>query len=303
MVKKQARIKTKVGKRDVQDFVPQGGRFATAPLDVDPDATSSSGSNSSGSEDESASEEEEPSEVQKSLDVVPAIINWNKGSRSTIRTSLAGKASLSGGDTPSSAFESVNDKYWRSRSASLSQEDAQGRPQTQEDFSKYEQGDGDLGRANQKPRFVDESEGSESGEVSEGGDSIMLNLGPGNDRSGDGMPGSDPFKIDTQPDTALVSTNGHGVEKPRRSKEDAFRVFSKKYKTPPSILADLDRKDLEIQARCFFYNHNIHDIDLQHHISCTECLQEGHLAIVCPTKEVCFSVRSFCFRVMDVRSY
>ncbi|KAL1966709.1 hypothetical protein VTN77DRAFT_3906 [Rasamsonia byssochlamydoides] len=300
--KKQARRKGRVGHTDVRDFVPQGGTFSAAALEVDPDSAesadsadtaSSSGSSSSDSEDESGSEQEKSSESQKPLGSVPVAINWNKGSRSTIRTSLTGKTSRPGGNASTTAFESVNGKYWRSRSASVSSEESQGH--TQADG----RADGDRARADQKPYFVDDSDGSETGEVSEGGDSIMLNLGgndeAGLDRAGDEPPAeSEPFRIDTQPDPGFVTANGSadhsaletdGMEKPSRSKEDAFRILSEKYSTPPSILADLNVKDLEIQARHFFYNRSIHDIDLKQPIACTECLQEGHLAIVCPTKE------------------
>lgn len=297
--KKQARGKGRVGRSDFRDFVPQGGTFSAAALDVDPDSadstsTSSSGSSSSSS-DESEEEQEQPSEGQKPLGSVPVAINWNKGSRSTIRTSLTGKTSRPDGNATTTAFESVNGKYWRSRSASVSSEDSHGHTEAKRDPSEDGRTDGDRVKAVQRPYFIDDSEGSETGEVSEGGDSIMLNLGPGNDeagvdKAGDDTPpaGADPFRIDTQPDPGFVSANGSaGDHSVIRSKEDAFRVLSEKYSTPPSILADLNRKDLEIQARHFFYNRSIHDIDLSQPIACTECLQEGHLAIVCPTKEVC----------------
>lgn len=292
--KKQARGK---GRVDFRDFVPQGGTFSGAALDVDSDSadsTSSSGSSSSSSDGESEEEQENPSEGQKPLGSVPVAINWNKGSRSTIRTSLTGKTSRSDGNTTTTAFESVNGKYWRSRSASASSDGLQGHTEAKGDPSGDGRTDGDRVKADQRPYFIDDSEGSETGEVSEGGDSIMLNLGPGNDeagpdKAGDDTPpaGADPFRIDTQPDPGFVSANGSTGS--IRSKEDAFRVLSEKYSTPPSILADLNRKDLEVQARHFFYNRSIHDIDLQQPIACTECLQEGHLALVCPTKEVCSS--------------
>jgi protein AIR1/2 len=71
------------------------------------------------------------------------------------------------------------------------------------------------------------------------------------------------------------------------AKGDAFARFAQKYPAPPLILADLDREDLETQARTMFYDRDINDVNLQLPITCIECLREGHLAEVCPTKEVC----------------
>ncbi|KAL2861450.1 hypothetical protein BJX68DRAFT_5219 [Aspergillus pseudodeflectus] len=75
--------------------------------------------------------------------------------------------------------------------------------------------------------------------------------------------------------------NGSGAG----AKEDAFARFSQKYPAAPLILADLDREDLETQARTMFYDRDINDVNLQLPITCIECLREGHLAEVCPTKE------------------
>ncbi|KAL2862843.1 zinc knuckle domain protein [Aspergillus lucknowensis] len=77
------------------------------------------------------------------------------------------------------------------------------------------------------------------------------------------------------------SQNGSGDG----AKEAALLCFAQKYPTAPSTLADLDHADLEIQAKIVFYDRDINDINLQLPITCTECMQEGHLAEVCPTKE------------------
>ncbi|KAJ0426380.1 hypothetical protein BJY00DRAFT_84318 [Aspergillus carlsbadensis] len=69
------------------------------------------------------------------------------------------------------------------------------------------------------------------------------------------------------------------------AKEDAFARFAQKYPAAPLILADLDREDLETQAQTMFYDRDINDVNLQMPITCIECLREGHLAEVCPTKE------------------
>jgi protein AIR1/2 len=71
------------------------------------------------------------------------------------------------------------------------------------------------------------------------------------------------------------------------SKAAALAEFASKYKAAPAVLADLGHKDLQIQVRYFFIGRNINDIDLSMPISCTECLEKGHLALVCPSKEVC----------------
>jgi protein AIR1/2 len=210
---------------------------------------------------------------------------------------------------PKTAFDSVNEKFFRSRSASISSDEDKAKNLGEEPSN----GDKPV-KSDQTPYFVDESEGSETGEVSEGGDSIMLNLGPrsggtGLDVAQDDTPTDDhvPFQVDPLPVIlGFVPINRPAVkpkkdlneempdsgpemsehETNNKSKEEAFRVFSQTYSTPPAVLADLNHKDLKSQARYFFYDRSIHDLDLSKHIACTECLQEGHLAIICPTKEV-----------------
>lgn len=308
----------RLGRRDVRDFVPQGGTFSSTALEVDPDSTSSSASDSSSDEDESAAED---AKIQQPLGAVPPAINWNRGSKTAIRTTLSGR-SRTGQNAATSSFESVNGKYWRSRSASVSTSDDD---QDARDVSgKSDSEEGQQVKAvdsapNGQQHYLDISDESDSGEVSgseEGDSTIMLNIGSRNDpvvidETTDGAPLKeglfpsntppplDPGRINGAADERTVSnvqnasadvvSQPSGTSSPRPSKEDAFRAFCRKYATPPSILADLDSKDLEVQARHFFYNRSIHDIDLTLPIACTECLQEGHLAEVCPSKEVRFS--------------
>lgn len=112
---------------------------------------------------------------------------------------------------------------------------------------------------------------------SEADDSILLNIGDQNDQT-------DGLSAEVKP----VSVNGLAAsDRSTISKEESHRLFSQKYSVTPTILADLDRNDMEIQARCLFYDRDINDINLQLPVSCTECLKEGHLAAVCPSKEVC----------------
>lgn len=292
--KKKSRKSNKSEKKELQDFVPQGAKFSTTPLEVDPEKpTSSSGSDSSNSDNEPGQNRNKRRKKN-----APAI-NWNQASRSAIRTTLGAKPAATAvkNQQTKSAFDTVNDKYFRSRSASTSD----GEAPSKDDVSATKPSP----KADQEPKtyFVDDSDASDSGEVSEGDDSMMLNIGQ--QSNGHGLDGAQddvdlstsPFIVDTLPSTQLnqpdtqetgsVLSESSITQLPPRSKAEAFAEFAASYTTSPAILADLKVKDLEIQARFFFYNSNINEIDLTRPISCTECLQEGHLASVCPTKEVC----------------
>ncbi|KAH8702059.1 hypothetical protein BGW36DRAFT_356202 [Talaromyces proteolyticus] len=275
-------------------------------LHVEPDeATSSAESHSSESESNSADNH------KKSAKSNAPTINWNQGSRNAIRTTLGGRSTLPNPTKPKSAFDSVNDKYFRSRSASISSDEGK-----EHGSAKNSDRDG-YTNGQSKTYFVDDSDASESGEVSEGSESLMLNLRKqGDDNSDlaqaqvDGATDSKPlFVIDSTPNPAYTpgkiplggavgSTHLSEVDDsdgaisqtaaaqlPPQSKAEAFAEFSARYKSAPAVLADLKPKDLEIQARHFFIDSSIHDLDLSMPISCTECLQEGHLALVCPSRE------------------
>lgn len=267
--------------RDVRDFVPQGATFSATPvLEVDPDNTSSSGSDSSSSNnDESDSE---------------YVDNHEGGgirSNAVVRTSLNGRANQQlQPRRQRSQFEEVNGAYWRSRSASDSSADGDNVTGERSDIE-----DGEVD-SSQMHLFGD-SDGSDSdsdsdsqdSEEEEADDSIMLNIGSRN-RNGH-MPADDGDDYDPEPRPVLDEgffNNGDGPVDAQlaQTKEEALRCFSQKYATAPMALADLVRKDLEIQAKFLFYDREIHDIDLKLPIACTECLQEGHLAEVCPSKEV-----------------
>lgn len=319
IARRHKRQGARLDRRDVRDFVPQGGTFSSTALDVDPDSTSSSGSDSSREEDDSASDDAKASEAQQPLGAVPPAINWNRGSRSAIRTTLSARVSKPAQNTATSGFDEVNGKYWRSRSASVSasddEEDAGVLLREMSEKSDSEEGQvTDVSPVpNGQDRYLDDSDDSDSGEVSEGGDStIMLNVGSRNghtvlDETNDATPSEVLFQSDPHPapvnganEQIVSDLQAAGESSLKQSKEDAFRSFSRKYATPPSILADLDSKDLEVQARHFFYNRSIHDIDLTLPIACTECLQEGHLAEVCPSKEVRFSYVRLSLRACPV---
>ncbi|OKL64508.1 hypothetical protein UA08_00463 [Talaromyces atroroseus] len=305
--KKGSRKKGRSKKNVFHDFVPKGGKFSATPLAVDPEnSTSSSRSNSLESDEGS---EQKMNKRQRTN--APAI-NWNQASRSTIRTSLGTRPTLTGVKKQAkSAFDAVNDKYFRSRSASVSDEEA------------HEDNHTDAAKAGQntngdsKTYYVDDSDGSDTGEDSEGDDSMMLNIGQQGGGNGPVLARDDsvndstpPFVLDTSPNLGLASANtsinqveqqqkekldirengsvlsDHSLTQlPPQSKAEAFAEFAALYKTWPVILADLEIKDLEIQNRFFYYNSSIHDLDLTKPISCTECLKEGHLAFICPSKE------------------
>jgi protein AIR1/2 len=293
-------------KNDFHDFVPKGGKFTTTPLALDTE-----NSTSPARSDSSNSDEEPEQKMNKRQRTNAPAINWNQASRSTIRTSLGTRTTLTGVKIQTkSAFDAVNDKYFRSRSASASGED------THEDNHADSVKVGQNTNGESKTYYMDDSDGSDTGEVSEGDDSMMLNIGQQSighvldvardDSVNDSTP---PFVLDTSPNLNLAPINtsisrieqqtpdirengsvlsDHSLAQlPPRSKAEAFAEFAATYKTSPAILADLEIKDLETQNRFFFYNSSIHDLDLTRPISCTECLQEGHLAFVCPSKEVC----------------
>ncbi|GCB26412.1 protein AIR2 [Aspergillus awamori] len=270
--------------RNVRDFVPQGATFSEAGLDVDVDATSSSGSDSDDGSSEGGDAQAE------SAPAPPA--SWNKGSKSAIRTSLRSRAKPEE-SKPASQFDTVNDKFWRSRSESVS---SHGDPETE--ASKPAQVDGiEEGEVNEEEASDESSQMQLSGDSddseslgSEADDSILLNIGSrngqnlGQDQDGLITPdGDDDYDPEALPVSNGTKTNGQTST--NQSKEDALLRFSKKYPTAPSTLADLDREDMDIQAKYRFYDRDVNAIDLQLPIACTECLLEGHLAEVCPSRE------------------
>lgn len=231
------------------------------------------------------SSEDENTNSMKPAQNKSAAINWNQASRSTIRTTLGKKNTASVPTQAKSSFDTVNDKYFRSRSDSESEDEVQERHYPAN--SNGQQAEDDQSRS----LFVYDSEGSGSGEISEGGDSMMLNIGqqdvehhPRDSKIGESANGS-----------ALARDGTRKSSSSSRSKAAALAEFSSKYKVAPTVLADLNHRDLQIQARYFFNGRNVNDLDLSMPISCTECLENGHLALVCPSKEVCYSYMLHCY--------
>ncbi|PLB50304.1 hypothetical protein P170DRAFT_405252 [Aspergillus steynii IBT 23096] len=285
---KRPRRNGKPGTREVQDFVPRGASFSENSLQVDPDSTSSSGSDSesdsdsdsaSDDDDESSGSDSESAEEQKPQNGPAA---WNKGSKSGIRTSLRSRNQTNGDDKKPSQFDAVNDKFWRSRSDSASSGEGggSGSRNGKDNKGDHVSEDGEVQENNtaesSQMHMSGDSDESDSMD-SEADDSILLNIGD-QDQSTEILPLSES-RVNG---SAIVSQNGTGNNP---SKEEAFRRFAQKYPMTPSTLADLERDDMESQARCLFYDRDINDISLQLPIACIECSQEGHLAEVCPSKE------------------
>ncbi|KOS40535.1 hypothetical protein ACN38_g8611 [Penicillium nordicum] len=264
--KRQRRSRNKKDS-DLADFVPKGVAFSATSLPVDdPDSTSSSGSSSS-SEDSDSEADPTTATNPHAGNTAPAI-SWNQGRKAAVRTSL-GKRSAPTDDKPTQ-FEAVNDKYWRSRSASVSAND-EDKPTTND----QSQNDDEL----EDGEIDSKSDTDDSDSLgSEADDSILLNIG---DKMADDY---DPATL-AHEHGSNSNLKGASAQTGPGSKEEAFRLFSLKYPNAPIALVDLSQTDLEIIAKYVYFDRNIHDLDLKLPISCIECQCEGHMADVCPAKE------------------
>ncbi|KAL4803607.1 hypothetical protein BDV18DRAFT_36687 [Aspergillus unguis] len=320
---KRQRRARKTHDAEVQDFVPKGATFSANSLEVDPETESSSGSDdssSSGSDSDegsdSSSDSESENEKKQTTEPKTAIPNgvasapapdWNKTGRSAIRTSLRSRqpaantnANANRTDSETDAarkFEAVNDKYWRGRSSSSSPGLEKGSTKEERNgvtsATPAPEGDDEMeleeGEVNtdQEPSLSGDSDDSGSLD-SEADDSIMLNTvgSRGQTRSQqDVMSISDNSDGDGYDPEALPVSQPMENGSVPDSKENALARFAQKYPTAPSVLSDLNRDDMELQAKIVFYSRDINDINLQLPIVCVECLREGHLAEVCPLRE------------------
>ncbi|KAL4778147.1 hypothetical protein BJX76DRAFT_343990 [Aspergillus varians] len=243
--------------------------------------------------------------------------NWNKTGRGVIRTSLRGRqngtatATATANTAPESAaaksFEAVNGKYWRGRSLSVALEPGVRGTEEGGKSDTAAAGDNDTqmeeGEVNEAQQGTAESQSGDSDDSgsldSEADDSILLNIGSrGQSQSQvDVISISDDSEVDAyDPEYLSVSKAAapvdlfdtqNGIENGSvaDSKESALHRFAQKYPDAPALLADLNREDMELQAKIMFYNRDINDINLQQPIMCLECLREGHLSDVCPAKE------------------
>lgn len=273
-------------RRDVNDIVPKGATFSAHSLEVDPDETSSSGSSSEASDDSDGSSAQTSTVAANphAGSTAPAI-SWNQGKKNAVRTSLGKrKAESQPEGYAAKQFKAVNGTYWRSRSASVSSEasEAEGKDEAAAGGSELEEGE------------VESRSDSPVSVNSAADNSIMLNIGAKKDTPAD----------NDNPESLMMEhtlTNGHanglanGIvaasrgdaqARPTHTKEDAFQRFHQKYPTAPVTLVDLNQTDFEAVARYLHWDRHISEIDLQLPVGCTECHGQGHLADVCPTKEV-----------------
>lgn len=298
----------------------------TTPVNAEGDSKGDSNS-SSGQESESDNGGNEPraqgvstSRTQPPIKGSLPAVQWNKGSRSAIRTTLGGKRSASGAATPNQGqteavaetapghdpLESTPDRGNHNTTAQSGTHDPESTAK----------GPGSNVSADEPPpHTMSISDGSESGEVTEGDDDIVLNLSDRNE--GSAMRGDQTDRMEMPSEKVQHSPSHHqgeqangnqtqvnGTADSRRadtnskkdtvsshptdpSKENAIQAQSLKYRAQPTVLGDLSRDDLEIQAKYIFYKLDVRDIDLSLPVKCINCRKEGHLADVCPDKEVC----------------
>jgi protein AIR1/2 len=300
--KKRRRNRSRTGS-DLNDFVPRGASFSANSLEVDPDDTSSSGSDSDDVSDKSDAEDVPTLANPHAGSTAPAI-SWNQGTKSAVRTTLGKRkagsqapsqsipqsesepqlqaqphpqvnkstANSTVNGTSAQQFKAVNGTYWRSRSASVTSGDEDG----------LEKGEVNSG-----------SDSDDSELDSEADDSLMLNIGT----KEDGLDDYDPDSLLMEKGFSHGHANGQSNGKSSQSflgsdpvqtesKEEAFKRFSTKYPTAPVSLLDLQQDDMDIQAKFVYWDRDVNAIDLQLPVGCIECLRQGHLAEVCPTKEV-----------------
>lgn len=283
---------------------------------------SSSSSSESESESENDIEKGVRSDVRSANASAPAP-NWNKTGRGVIRTSLRSRQNGNANTNANTGSESqpaaakkpelVNGTHGGSRSPSvaLGEGEKKGSDQGEDDTAALAEndvqmeegevnGDQESTAGSHSPMSAD-SDDSESLD-SEADDSIMLNIGSrGHGRSqNDAISISDDGEADDYDPEALTisqsagpvdifdNQNGTPNGSAADSKEGALLRCAQKYPNAPSTLADLCQEDMELQAKIVFYDRHINDINLQLPIVCMECLREGHLTEVCPTKEVRF---------------
>ncbi|KAJ5081267.1 hypothetical protein N7456_013505 [Penicillium angulare] len=287
--------------KDVNDIVPRGGSFSGTPLQVDPEDTSSSGSSSesekAGSDSGKSVSSQDKAPVNPNVGSTAPAISWNQGKKNAVRTTLGKrKAATQPASKPQTTtanpaqFSTVN-AYWKARDDSASPEPS-GKDTGVDEGS---QSDEDSDDSSDLEEGEIDSEGDSDSESlgSEADDSIMLNIGSKPEDGADEYNPEDLVVMNGQTNGYTNGISQNGVSAlplasgtvSSESKEEAFRQFTQKYPSPPASLVDLNQEDMDIQARHIYWDRDVNDIDLQLPIGCTECLQHGHLAAVCPTKE------------------
>ncbi|KKZ62923.1 hypothetical protein EMCG_02769 [[Emmonsia] crescens] len=316
--------KNHTGRREIQDFVPKGSAFTSTSLAADNASSSSPTTNMGDSSGDNTATDRAPSPISRpaSRGMAPSM-NWNKLSKGRVRTALRGRRQVDTADSAATAsFEAVNGKYWRSRSASASSTGS-GHGEHHHQMQGQSHGDSETDADRSKPlagasigqtTFSAEFSDMDSGEDIDGNNDIVLNLsGPPkmNDRiqatgvlhdlknsdvleaqkfNGKGLNEANDSKSSAQvgskiPEDPVCRDTNAGKSLSEGPKAEAIRLFRAKYNSDPATLADLTRNDLEIQARYIFFELAPEDLDLKHPVRCIDCMKEGHLADICPSKE------------------
>ncbi|KAK2741167.1 hypothetical protein FQN55_008430 [Onygenales sp. PD_40] len=319
--KRRARKIRRLARREMQDFVPKGTSFTSTSLAVeDEDSSSPSQRTDNTGDDSSADRARAPSPVARAppAGIAPSM-NWNKVGKSAIRTALRGRGQAGTANAAAAtSFDAINGKYWRSRSASASTTGSN----DQNHSDKTKQGLNYNGRESSGPSLdVDLAVASkgetqysadfsdmDSGEVTDTNDDIVLNLScppkPGaigsnivgisngqlRQENGTGTNDAIDVKMGSQDETGgpanPVATDNASLEAfSKGPKATAIKSFRSRYSSNPVTLADLTRKDLEIQAKYAFYNLAREELDLSLSVRCIDCMKDGHLSEVCPSKE------------------
>lgn len=159
----------------------------------------------------------------------------------------------------------------------------------------------------------DDSDSDSDDVMSEGGDEVLLNFAASENprpprplELGELTESKQPVSQQSQnqnqnqnenenDNQSQIPSNNASTNDQRLQSLNHYRSI---YPTPPSTLVDLSRQHLEIQAKYFHYHTALADLDLSLPIRCTECTKEGHLAQVCPMKEVGFFPHCFkCYAI------
>lgn len=232
-------------------------------------------------------------------------VSWNKSDRGAIRTKLRSSGTGKLAATPNTSFEEVNSTYRQSRSSSVSNSGHGDQPAGEESRTQKR------GDSQSRPHIViNSSSDSEAGEVTEGEDTMVLNMGSvghagesahasyETEHEGEGahetQDGEKMGNVSQKHSAHDSAKSSNDLANARGLKEAAMRAFNDKYRSDPQTLANLHREDLELQAKYIFYNVAIDELDLRRPITCMDCFKEGHLADVCPDKEVCAPSFFFC---------
>jgi protein AIR1/2 len=162
--------------------------------------------------------------------------------------------------------------------------------------------EGNSGATLADPHVISDSSDSEAG-LTEDDSCIMLNMGNQPEtradagdqalaswpagRQKDGPPRKEGQESAQASPVSVQDMASNGSQLRQEAKEAAIASFTSKYATAPATLADLRKGDLELQAKYIYYTLPIEQLDLSQAIRCTDCLKDGHLAEICPDKEVC----------------